>query len=122
MAAAPELQAAYYLGSGTWPLLHRRSFEAITGPKHDFWLARTVGGLTVALGLGLRRGSRDRDGVSADLRVTAIAAAIALGAVDVIGVARGRIRPVYLVDAALQAALIAGWLGRRRTEAGGRTR
>jgi hypothetical protein len=42
-----SVQAAFYVGTGVWPLMHRRSFEWMTGPKTDFWLAQTVG-LTVA--------------------------------------------------------------------------
>ena len=37
------VQAAFYVGTGVWPIVHRRSFERVTGPKTDFWLARTVG-------------------------------------------------------------------------------
>ncbi len=33
-----EAARRYYLGTGIWPLVQRRSFEAITGRKQDFWL------------------------------------------------------------------------------------
>ena len=36
-------QGAYYVASGLWPIFHRRSFEAVTGPKKDWWLVVTVG-------------------------------------------------------------------------------
>jgi hypothetical protein len=55
MAATPATtQAAYYLMTGLWPLFHRRSFEAVTGPKTDYWLVRTVGVLVAAIGGGRR--------------------------------------------------------------------
>jgi hypothetical protein len=46
----PVLQGAYFLVTGIWPLLSRRSFERVTGPKADFWLAQTVGVLVVTIG------------------------------------------------------------------------
>ena len=66
--------------------------------------------LVTAIGLGLERSSRGTDDPSAELRSTAISAAIGLAAVDMIEVVRGRIRPVYLLDAALQVAIIVSWL------------
>ncbi|MGQ0534782.1 MAG: hypothetical protein ACT4PT_01775 [Methanobacteriota archaeon] len=33
-----SVQTAYYLAMGGWPLVHRASFEAVTGPKTDDWL------------------------------------------------------------------------------------
>jgi hypothetical protein len=47
------LHAGYLVATGVWPLLHRKSFEALTGRKKDFWLVRTVGGLAGACGLTL---------------------------------------------------------------------
>ena len=47
------LQAAYYVGTGLWSLVHRRSFERVTGPKREYWLVRTVGALAVAIGAAL---------------------------------------------------------------------
>ncbi|MBT2269871.1 hypothetical protein [Rhodococcus erythropolis] len=35
---------------GGWPLLHRRSFEAVFGAKTDRWLLYTVAGLLVGNG------------------------------------------------------------------------
>ena len=47
------LQAAYYVSTGLWSLVHRRSFERITGPKQEYWLVRTVGALAVAIGAAM---------------------------------------------------------------------
>ena len=98
------LQGAYYAASGVWPIVSIRTFEAVTGPKREDWLVRTVGALVAVIGLvTLRhRGSA----------VTELGAgsALALGAVDVIGVASGRLRPVYLLDALVEALFVAGWL------------
>ena len=70
---AALLQAGYYVVTGVWPLVHRRSFERITGPKVDYWLVRTVGVLVAAIGAGLAVGARNR--VSPQLEVTAVLAA-----------------------------------------------
>jgi hypothetical protein len=65
------IQAAYYVGAGLWSLASIRTFEAVTGPKTDRWLVKTVG-------------------------------------------------VVYLLDAAVELALVAGWqvAGRRDRGAG----
>jgi hypothetical protein len=46
-----RLQAAYYVVTGVWPLLHYRSFEWVTGRKRERWLVECVGGLTLAVGI-----------------------------------------------------------------------
>src|SRR5438067_11801258 len=43
-------QGAYFVATGIWPLLHMPSFEAVTGPKVDKWLVRTVGVLVSVVG------------------------------------------------------------------------
>ena len=111
-------QGAYFLVTGLWPILHMRSFEAVTGPKFDRWLVKTTGGLIAAVGLALLAGARDRRG-GRSLPVLGAGSACALGVADVVYVARNRIPPVYLVDAAVEAGLIAAWLaGRRRLRPG----
>jgi hypothetical protein len=37
------LYAPYLLATGVWSLVHRRSFERVTGPKEDYWLVQAVG-------------------------------------------------------------------------------
>jgi hypothetical protein len=46
-------QGIALVGLGAWPIASMRTFEQVTGPKHDDWLVRTVGGLCVAIGTGL---------------------------------------------------------------------
>jgi hypothetical protein len=106
-----KILGRYYLVTGIWPLLNRRSFEAVTGPKHDFWLARAVGILVIAIGLGLERGTRGGR-VAPEVREAALLGATGLVGLELLEVARGRVRPVYLLDAAFQAAVVALWLKR----------
>jgi hypothetical protein len=103
-------QAAFYVATGIWPLLHRRSFERVTGPKTDFWLAQTVGLTVAAIGAGLAQAASHRGPVPRELRSVAVTSAAGLALVDVFFVARGRISRIYLADAAAEGALIAAWL------------
>ncbi|MGE3500053.1 MAG: hypothetical protein AB7N53_19505, partial [Candidatus Binatia bacterium] len=47
------VQGIYFFTTGVWPLIHRASFEAVTGPKVDYWLVETVGILVAVIGLTL---------------------------------------------------------------------
>lgn len=102
------LQGSYFAATGIWPILHMRSFEAITGPKTDRWLVRTVGALVGVMG-GVLISSARSGRMTTEIRILAAGSAAALAAVDLYYVARGRIPPVYLLDAAAEAALLAGW-------------
>jgi hypothetical protein len=51
-------QAAWYLLSGAVSLVSRDLFEAVTGPKADYWLVRMVGLLAVVIGLTIGIGAR----------------------------------------------------------------
>jgi hypothetical protein len=46
----------------------------------------------------------------ASIKTLAIGSALSLAAVDVVFFARGRISPVYLLDAAAELVLAAGWI------------
>jgi hypothetical protein len=99
---------AFWLVSGVWPILHMRSFMWVTGPKVDAWLVRTVGALIAAIGLGLVQSARGDD-VPREVETIAVAGALSLASVDVVYVARGRIGPIYLLDAFVELVLVALW-------------
>lgn len=103
--------ALYFVLGGLWAIAGRRSFEAVTGPKTDYWLVRTVGGLLVAVGavIGLA-GTRER--ITPEIRWLAVSTSGVLAAIDAVFTAAGRIRPIYLLDALANGVLIAGWLTR----------
>jgi hypothetical protein len=102
-------QGFFFLAGGLWPLLQRRSFEAVTGPKVDFWLVKTVGLLLSVIGFSLLRAARQAR-ITPELRAIGAGSAAALGAIDVVYAARGRISPVYLIDGAAQITIAAAWL------------
>jgi hypothetical protein len=108
MRRVAAAQAAYFVATGAAPFASRRAFEAVTGRKRDWWLVEAVGGLVTAVGAALAAAAA-RDRVTAELAVVGAGSAGTLAAVDVVHVASGRIRPVYLADAAVEAALLAGW-------------
>ena len=97
------------VAGGVWPLVHMRSFEAVTGPKVDKWLGRTVAGLLVANGLVQVRSTGSRDGLRA-ARAIGIGTSATLAAIDLVHAPRRRISRVHLVDAALALAILAARL------------
>jgi hypothetical protein len=103
------VQAIYFALTGVWAIFHIRSFEAITGPKVDRWLVKTVGALVAVVG-GVIGMAGARRTVAPETVVLATGCAAALGAIDVVYVAKRRISPVYLLDALGEAVLIAAWV------------
>jgi hypothetical protein len=101
-------QGAFYVASGLWPVVHMRSFEAVTGPKVDRWLVRTVGGLLGVVGAALWSAARSRR-LSREIALLGAGTAAVLTAVDITYAGRRRISPVYLLDAAVETALVAAW-------------
>jgi len=102
-------QSAEYVSTGIWPLLSMKTFEAITGPKVDRWLVRTVGilvtvsGSVIALAAWRRR-------ITPEIALLGAGSAAGLGAVDLWYSLRGQTRLVYLADSFLQVAFLAGWV------------
>jgi hypothetical protein len=103
------VQAVYFGLTGIWPIVHMRSFLAVTGPKHDLWLVRTVGLLIVAVACPLAVAAW-RGTVGPEVFTLAVASSAALTIVEVVYAARGTIRKIYLADAAAEVVLLAAWL------------
>ncbi|HEV2844094.1 MAG TPA: hypothetical protein VG477_04540 [Thermoanaerobaculia bacterium] len=103
------LQGIYFFVTGVWPILHIASFVAVTGPKVDLWLVKTVGALIAVIGATLMLGARRRT-VGAELAFLAVASAASLGIVDAVYALSDRIWDVYLLDAVAEAGLIVLWV------------
>jgi hypothetical protein len=106
--------AGYYLVTGIWPIVHRSSFERVTGPKRDFWLVRIVGALValagVAMAISVARGRR-----SPETQALAAGGAVVFGAAD-LWAAKHQSR-VYLADLVPHALLTPAWFVRwQRTD------
>ena len=99
----------FYLITGVWPLVDIRSFEAVTGPKVDRWLVKTVGVVIAAIGGGLTLASR-RSRVTPEIVLIGTGAAAGLTAIDVVYASRGRISRIYFLDAIAEIGLIAAWV------------
>lgn len=103
------IHAVYFLITGLWPIAHLRSFMAVTGPKVDHWLVKTVGVIVTVIGIVIGLAAM-RENFPLEIFVLAVGSAAALGAVDVVYVAKRVIPKVYLADAVAEAILIAGWV------------
>jgi hypothetical protein len=103
-----RLQGSFNAVSGIWPLVHMRSFEAVTGPKTDKWLVRTVSGLLVTIGV-VQFLSRDGIQDQAVAKRLGIGTAATLAAIDVVYAAKGRISKIYLLDAVVEILWIRMW-------------
>lgn len=107
--ATARLQSVYFVVGGTWPIVHLRSFEAVSGPKVDGWLVKTVGGLLSVVGISLWRSSRQHR-ITPEIAAVGAGTASVLTAIDFVYVKRRRISPVYLLDGVANLILVLGWL------------
>jgi hypothetical protein len=113
-------QGLYFLITGAWPIVSVQSFQLVTGPKSDHliadsptdadhWMLFTISALIIAISIALVAAAWRRR-LPLEICLLGIASAAALLIIDVVFVARGTIRPIYLADAAIELAIIAGWL------------
>lgn len=107
------LQGVYYAGTGIWSLVSPGTFQAVTGPKKDYWLVRTVGVLVSVLG-GVLTLAGLRGQTTREIPLLAVGSAAGLAAIDTVYAGRGRISPIYLADAAVNLGFILAWAFVRR--------
>ncbi len=101
-------QGVFYFITGVWPLFSIGTFQRVTGPKFDLWLVKTVGVLITVIGLVLTvTGLRQE--VTLDTKILAVGSAAGLAGIDTVYVARRRISPIYLLDAAVELCVILLW-------------
>jgi hypothetical protein len=102
-------QGAYDLFGGFWPLLHMQSFEAVTGPKDDSWLVRTVAGILVVVGAVLVRDAF-RGHVAQGVRFIAAGVSAVLAIVALVSSLAGFISWLYFFDGLIHLAFAMAWL------------
>jgi len=107
-----KTHGAFNVVTGVWPLVSVSTFEAVFGPKKERWLMYTVSGLVITVGYAQWRASTAEEWPQA--RRLGIGTAATLLAIDLTYVPRGRIRWTYLIDAAVEAALIGAWVAASR--------
>jgi uncharacterized membrane protein len=103
------VQGLYYLATGILPLVSMRAFEAITGPKVDKWLVKTVGLLISVVG-GTLVASAGRRRIPPEIVTLGAGSAAAFAAIDFIYPLRGRISKVYMLDGLVELGLVAAWI------------
>src|SRR4051812_27447408 len=103
-------QGLFYASTGAWAIVDSRSFQAVTGPKADVWLVKTVGTLVFVIGGVLGRAGWCRR-ITPEIRLLAVGSALGLAAIDIVYVSKGRISKVYLLDAAAELGFAAAWAG-----------
>lgn len=106
--------AGFFVIGAVWPLLSGKTFQMVTGKKKDMWLVKTVALLLGVIGVVIgRAGMKER--ITPEIVQLAVGSSASLTVIDVVNVARRRISPVYLLDAAANVTLIFGWLAASRT-------
>ena len=103
------VQGAFYVATGIWGLVDLESFQAVTGPKTDLWLVRTVAMLVLAIG-GVLLVAAARLRLTFELALLAIGSALGLAAIDIVHARADIISDVYLLDALVELLLAAGWM------------
>ena len=104
-------QGVYYLLTALWPFLSLRTFIAVTGPKTDVWLVKTVGGLLVVIGIALIVGSNSEE-IKPNTICLGVFSALALALIDIYYALRRKIiSKIYLGDAVVERIFVFLWIG-----------
>ncbi len=103
------IQGIYTLLTAAWALLHIDSFMAVTGPKTDIWLVKTVAVLLIPIGLCFLLARRiDHDYWM--IILLGITSCIGLAAIDFYYTSAGTIHWIYALDGILQVLFLTGWI------------
>ena len=108
------VHALYFLIGGVWAVTGKRTFEAVTGPKVDYWLVRTVGGLLSVTGVIIALAAL-RHRLTSEIQLLAIGTSGVLASVSLIYSINGRIRSIYLLDTAVNIVLMVLWFVQRHS-------
>lgn len=101
-------QGLYILLTAIWPLVDIHSFMAVTGPKTDVWLVKTVGALLIPIALTMLA----QEHLQADRRLLALlggGTAIAFIGIDFYYALNDIISNIYLADGVIEIAFLCGW-------------
>lgn len=104
----PYGQIFYYLLTAVWPFVHLESFFAVTGPKTDIWLVKTVSLLLLPYALLIMYVTKVR--YSPLITVAIMLGCIGLAGIDLYYYLKGVIRWVYLIDLILELIFIMYWI------------
>ena len=103
------VQGIYTLLTALWGIFDINSFMAVTGPKADIWLVKTVSVLLVAISITLLSFLWLRSNPLQAMLLGSFTA-IGLAIIDIWYAGHGRISLVYLLDAMAELVFLALWL------------
>jgi hypothetical protein len=103
------VQATYILITGVWPLIDIESFMAVTGPKTDVWLVKTVGALLIPVSLAMFA-HLFHNGDTEPLIVLGSFTALAFLCIDLYYTLTNVISEIYLADALVEFIFLIGWI------------
>jgi hypothetical protein len=103
------VQGLYTLITAIWGLLDIDSFMAVTGPKYDIWLVKTVSALLVAISASLLSFLAVRAHPLPAIVLGSLAA-LGLAAIDIYYTAIDRIKWVYFLDAVPEFIFFIAWM------------
>jgi len=104
------IQSFYTLLTAVWPLVHIQSFMAVTGPKTDIWLVKTVGALLIPVGTCLLVFMLLPTSDKRPAIVLGSLSSVAFICIDFYYTLTDVISNVYLVDGFVQILLLSGWV------------
>ncbi len=104
-----KLQTVYYLVTAVWALVHIDSFIAVTGPKTDIWLVKTVAVLLLAISCCFISQLITKINLW-PVAILAIGCCIGLIFIDCYYAFTGTISKIYLLDAVLEFLLLIMWV------------
>lgn len=104
----PYIQLFYYLLTAVWPFVHLESFFAVTGPKVEVWLVKTVSLLLFPHILLIIYVTEIRHSPLIILAI--LSACTGLAGIDLYYYLKGVIRWVYMIDFVLELVFIIYWL------------
>jgi len=103
------IQATYTLLTALWPLIDIETFMAVTGPKTDVWLVKTVGALLIPVALCLYAHLRDNN-VRLSALVLGMGVALAFICIDLFYALNDIILNIYLLDALVELIFVISWI------------
>ena len=104
-----RVQGIYTLITALWGLLHIESFMAVTGPKTDIWLVKTVAVLLIPICIPLFWGILHKT-YHPLIALVSLCAAAGLAAIDFYYTANGTIKWIYALDGILELLFVLAWL------------
>jgi hypothetical protein len=102
-------QGVYTLLTAFWAIIDIDSFMAITGPKTDIWLVKTVSVILLAIGAGFIVQALVPS-TPLPILIVALSSSTGLCFVDIYYTTNDVISAIYLGDAVLQVLFIAIWI------------